>query len=144
MRAALKILNRVRSLPHGLAVGIGIASGEAVVGNIGMPSRMDYTAIGTPVNLASRLEGLAGPQVILIDGPTRASLAGSAAQLPAGVDAQPPAGIAAQPLAGIAAQPLAGIAIRPFGEARLSDEGLAVEIFQVVQVPGASLGSRGL
>ncbi|HHY46154.1 MAG TPA: adenylate/guanylate cyclase domain-containing protein [Firmicutes bacterium] len=78
VRAAFKIMQRVKGLQHGLAVGIGIASGEAVVGNIGMPTRMDYTAIGPPVNLASKLEDLAGPQVVLVDGPTRASLSGIA------------------------------------------------------------------
>jgi adenylate cyclase len=65
MIAAVDRLNREREaearaggapfLP--LNVGIGINTGTCTVGNMGSDMRFDYTAVGDPVNLASRLEG---------------------------------------------------------------------------------------
>jgi class 3 adenylate cyclase len=71
---------------HGLStgVGVGIESGEAVVGNVGAPSFMSYTIIGDPVNVAARLMQRAAPNEVLI-GPHAAMalwprLAGGASQ----------------------------------------------------------------
>ncbi|KPL88114.1 adenylate/guanylate cyclase domain-containing protein [Herpetosiphon geysericola] len=49
-----------------VAIGIGIASGEVVVGNIGSAQMMNYTAIGPDMNLAARLCSAALPNQILV------------------------------------------------------------------------------
>jgi len=59
MMVALRAFNQRRrgEGKQPIDIGVGVATGEVVVGNIGSPSRMEYTAIGDSVNLASRLEG---------------------------------------------------------------------------------------
>jgi class 3 adenylate cyclase len=53
-----------------LSMGIGITTGEAIVGHIGSEQRVDYTAVGAVVNLAARFQAHAGPGQILITQPT--------------------------------------------------------------------------
>lgn len=50
-----------------LAVGVGIASGDVVLGAMGARDRMDYTVLGSTVNLAARLCAKAGPWQVLVD-----------------------------------------------------------------------------
>ncbi len=56
--ASMAQLNTVRKKSHlpALRFGIGLHVGELLWGNIGSPDRLDFTAIGPAVNLASRLE----------------------------------------------------------------------------------------
>jgi adenylate cyclase len=60
-----------------IKVGIGINTGPTVVGNIGSRSRMDFTAIGDVVNIASRLCALAEPNQILVSDTVMRGLDGS-------------------------------------------------------------------
>ncbi|MFW6181697.1 MAG: adenylate/guanylate cyclase domain-containing protein [Spirochaetota bacterium] len=55
----------------GLAIGMGLHSGPLVAGNIGSTRRVDYTMIGDTVNIAARLEGVAGPGEVIITEDTR-------------------------------------------------------------------------
>ena len=56
MREALERLNTSERDP--IAIGIGIATGPALVGNMGFEQRFDYSCIGDTVNVASRIEGM--------------------------------------------------------------------------------------
>jgi len=54
MQEAIKELNK--ELSHEIAIGVGVNTGTAVVGNMGSDTRFDFSAIGDCVNIAARLE----------------------------------------------------------------------------------------
>lgn len=54
----------------GLDIRVGIATGHCTVGNFGSNQRMDYTALGGPVNISARLESKAPKNEILISDAT--------------------------------------------------------------------------
>jgi adenylate cyclase len=67
MRDEMRRINRELSdQGKRIAVGIGIGTGEAMVGIFGSARKKEYTAFGHPVNIASRLEHMAREEQILI------------------------------------------------------------------------------
>ena len=77
---AISMQRRVRELQkhwikmgvkNGIAVRMGISNGFCTVGNFGSDLRLDYTVLGSPVNLAARLQSAAEQNKILIDENTK-------------------------------------------------------------------------
>ena len=60
------LLTHQLATEHYLPVGFGISSGEVVAGLLGSTWKKEYTVIGSAVNVAARLQSLAGPGEILI------------------------------------------------------------------------------
>lgn len=69
------VKSKGRNFFHGraehLQVGIGMHSGPLISGNLGSSRRMDYSVIGDTVNIAARLEGVAGAGEVIITQQTR-------------------------------------------------------------------------
>ena len=63
-----------RGIIDGLKVRMGISTGYCTVGNFGSVQRVDYTVLGSTVNLASRLESICQPRKILVAPETKTLL----------------------------------------------------------------------
>ncbi len=76
IRCAVEMHRAVRQAPEAdptlpsLSLGIGIVTGEVIVGSVGGADRLDYTAVGAPVNLAARLCAAAEPNETLLNDTT--------------------------------------------------------------------------
>ncbi len=76
IRRGLAVLNgerQAQGLPS-MEIGVGVNTGEVLLGNIGSDLRMEFTAIGDPVNVADRLQNMARVGEILV-GESTATLA---------------------------------------------------------------------
>ena len=85
--AIREVVSRVNSLRVELGqtpfhIGIGIDSGEVIVGNMGSSMRMEFTAVGEAVNMASRLSSMARADEILISSELYESIKGMVAAAP--------------------------------------------------------------
>src|SRR5205823_14811855 len=108
-RAALAIRDRVGRLNEERAArgdpvvrfGVGMHTGDVVLGAVGLPERSDYTAIGDTVNTASRMETLTKEFKVdaVLSGDTAARLRDD------------------------------GVALRPLGEAVVKGKANAIEVF---------------
>jgi class 3 adenylate cyclase len=75
--AIMEIAGRSHANTDKFPIGIGIHAGKAMIGNIGSPEHLDYSAVGPTVNLAARLSGYAQPETIMVSDSVRSALAGN-------------------------------------------------------------------
>jgi len=85
MQAAIQsVMSDWRARGHAIGFGMGLAKGPAIVGRIGYEGRSDYTAIGSVVNLASRICGAAEDGQILMDAAVAAEIGDEVPLVPLG------------------------------------------------------------
>ena len=75
----VELLNAQPGVHWPLSVSIGLATGDVVAGNIGSERRVEYTVVGSAVNLAQRLQSIAEPNQILADARTYEKVRGQVA-----------------------------------------------------------------
>ncbi len=75
----VELLNAQPGVHWPLSVSIGLATGDVVAGNIGSERRLEYTVVGSAVNLAQRLQSIAEPNQILADARTYEKVRGQIA-----------------------------------------------------------------
>jgi class 3 adenylate cyclase len=81
--AVIEVRNNLEPKFH-LSFGVGIHAGEGLLGLIGTPKRLDYTAIGDSVNTAKRIQENAAPDQILVSSEAK-KLLGKKVELKAAV-----------------------------------------------------------
>jgi adenylate cyclase len=74
-RSLARAVRYTDSAAGGLEIGIGVASGEEFVGNVGGGGYKDFTAVGDVTNTAARLTSVARDGEIIIDAPTYEAVA---------------------------------------------------------------------
>jgi adenylate cyclase len=103
MQSAVQaLIVRWRLLGYSIGFGVGVATGAATVGRIGYEGRIEYTAIGSVVNLASRICSSAEDGQVIVD-------SGTAAVADAKIDLEP---LGARPMKGFA-QPVPVFLVKP-------------------------------
>ena len=76
IKTAIQIKHDIEAAQLGIEIGIGLSSGQAVIGNMGSATRFDYTAIGDAVNTGARMESSCkelGVNLVIADSTMKAS-----------------------------------------------------------------------
>jgi adenylate cyclase len=74
VKCAVEMVKGMEASNGGLGMGIGISTGHVVTGIFGSATKKEYTALGMSVNVAARLQKMAGPGEIIVSDVTHAML----------------------------------------------------------------------